>query len=162
MTAGRNDLNRKTRQRMVVLLEERLLDLKDLGHRAEWNQGNVKEPSFIALRKLFDKVGDDSRTGIQGIVRRIAQLGGSGERSLESSDRREKKGGKTEDPSGLFSAQEQVADLSRRLSTFRQQIRLSIESADEANDGETADLFRGISRGFDRYLWLADAARPNR
>ena len=150
------DARQKSRPAMLELLEDRLADLRVLGLRAQWGQVNLKEPSFVALGKLFDRVGNDSKIGVSRIVERTVQLGGPAWRTREDSEGIEKKVSKSS------SAQEQVADLSQRLSDFRRQIHQSIESADEAKDGETADVFREIGRSFDRYLWLAEAARPGR
>jgi len=150
------DAQQKTRLAMLALLEDRLADLRVLGLRAERDQVNLKEPSFIALGKLFDRVGNDSKMGVKRIVERTVQLGGPAWRTSEASD------GIKESYPESSSAQEQVAALSQRLSDFRRQIHQSIESADEAKDGQTADVFREIGRSFDRYLWLADAARASR
>jgi starvation-inducible DNA-binding protein len=162
MRNGGNDAKEKTRLLMLDLLEDRLADLRALGLRAEWDQVNLKEPSFIALGKLFDRVGNDSKLCAARIMERTVQLGGAARRTREALGEMEKSEGPSEYYSDFSSAQDQVGTLSRRLSDFRRRIQLSIESADEAKDGETADVFREIARGFDRYLWLADATGPSR
>ena len=162
MRNGRIDVKEKTRLLMLDLLEDRLADLRALGSRAQWNQLNLREPSFIALGKLFDRVGNDSKLYAARLVERTVQLGGPAWRTGEALDAMEKRDGPAEYYSDSSSAQDQVGALSRRLSDFRRRIQRSIESADEAKDGKTADVFREIARGFDRYLWLADATGPSR
>jgi starvation-inducible DNA-binding protein len=35
--------------------------------------------------------------------------------------------------------------------------RAAIDEADEAGDADTADLFTGVSRGIDKWLWFVEA-----
>ncbi len=36
-------------------------------------------------------------------------------------------------------------------------VRANIDDADEAGDAGTADLFTGVSRGLDEWLWMLEA-----
>jgi starvation-inducible DNA-binding protein len=50
-----------------------------------------------------------------------------------------------------------VEAVVRVLSTFGQEIRGTINEADELDDAGTADLFTEISRGIDKWLWFVEA-----
>ncbi len=147
---------------MVALLEERLADLMDLTLRVEWEKGNLKEPGFIPLRDLFDKVRIDSKEHGNRIAARMAELGAVVPEGLAVASGSRIKKDLPWSPPAHPDAQEQVAVLSSRVSAFRRQVRLSLEAAEEAGDGKTAELFRQVGLGFDRYAWLMDAARPGR
>jgi starvation-inducible DNA-binding protein len=50
-----------------------------------------------------------------------------------------------------------VEGVARALSTFGEEIRNSIDKADELEDADTADMFVEISRGIDKWLWFVEA-----
>ena len=50
-----------------------------------------------------------------------------------------------------------VDALSAVLADYARKIRAAIEGADRLGDADTADLFTGISRETDKYLWFLEA-----
>ena len=50
-----------------------------------------------------------------------------------------------------------VDALSAALADYAAKIRAAIETADRIRDADTADLFSGISRETDNYLWFLEA-----
>jgi len=47
--------------------------------------------------------------------------------------------------------------LSERMAGFGKKIRAAIQAAEQLGDTDTADLFTGVSRDADKYLWLLEA-----
>jgi starvation-inducible DNA-binding protein len=47
--------------------------------------------------------------------------------------------------------------LSTQRSVFGKAARAAIDDADKLGDADTADLFTGISRDVDKYLWFLEA-----
>jgi starvation-inducible DNA-binding protein len=50
-----------------------------------------------------------------------------------------------------------VEALSSALAAFGKAARKAIDHANELNDWDTADLFTGVSRGIDKWLWFVEA-----
>ena len=50
-----------------------------------------------------------------------------------------------------------VDALSRALADYAAKVRAAIETADRLGDADSADLFTGISREADKYLWFLEA-----
>ena len=47
--------------------------------------------------------------------------------------------------------------LSTQLSVFGKAVRAAIDETADLGDADTADLFTGISREVDKYLWFLEA-----
>jgi starvation-inducible DNA-binding protein len=47
--------------------------------------------------------------------------------------------------------------LSTQLSVYGKALRAAIDDTDKLGDADTADLFTGISRETDKYLWFVEA-----
>jgi starvation-inducible DNA-binding protein len=47
--------------------------------------------------------------------------------------------------------------LSSALASFGKLVRRAIDSSNEFNDADTADIFTEISRGVDKWLWMVEA-----
>jgi len=69
-----NDLSKKVRQAMVVLLNQQLADAIDLAYQAKQAHWNVKGPSFIALHELFDEVVEEIEEYVDEIAVEIEPL----------------------------------------------------------------------------------------
>jgi len=69
-----NDLPEKTRKEIVVLLNQQLADVLDLGLQIKQAHWNVKGPHFIGLHELFDKVADELQEFTDEIAERAVQL----------------------------------------------------------------------------------------
>jgi starvation-inducible DNA-binding protein len=47
--------------------------------------------------------------------------------------------------------------LSTQIAVFGKSVRAAIADTAELGDADTADLFTGISRDLDKYLWFLEA-----
>jgi starvation-inducible DNA-binding protein len=154
MNPTRNDLSAATRTKVTELLQSRLVDAIDLKLRVKNSHWNVKGPNFIALHELFDKVAADADTYADDLAERSVQLGGTAEghagavaktSSLPAPSRK------------LATEADHVTEVADNLAAFGKVVRAAIEEADEFGDADTADLFTGISRGVDKWVWFVES-----
>jgi len=150
----RNDLPARVREQVAELLNARLADAIDLGAQSKYAHWNVKGPNFIALHELFDKVAESIEEQIDTIAERITALGGRAHGTIAAVSR----------TSSLRPYPEEIVEglahleaLSAALADYGAKLRGAIESADRLGDADTADLFTGISRETDKYLWFLEA-----
>ena len=150
----RNDLPAATRGKVIELLNARLADAIDLGAQTKHAHWNVKGPHFIALHELFDKVAESVEEQIDTIAERVTALGGTAHGTLQSVLRTSSLKPYPEDISeGLA----HVDALSAALAAFGAKVRAAIAAAGQLGDADTADLFTGVSRESDKYLWFLEA-----
>ena len=150
----RNDLPARVRVEVTGLLNARLADAIDAGAQSKHAHWNVKGPNFIALHELFDKVAESIEEQIDTLAERITALGGRARGTIATVARESTLKPYPEDISeGLA----HVDALSAALADYGAKLRAAIETADRLGDADTADLFTGISRETDKYLWFLEA-----
>lgn len=148
------DIPQETRATLVYLLNERLADLIDLKLQAKQAHWNVKGPHFIALHKLFDEVTGAIDEPIDSIAERITTLGGTAEGTVATVHKRTTLPGYSLE---IVSGHDHLEALSTAVATAGKSIREAIDRSAELGDADTADLFTGISRALDQYLWFLEA-----
>jgi starvation-inducible DNA-binding protein len=149
-----NDLSKQVRMEVCTLLNQRLADAVDLQTQMKQAHWNVKGPNFIGLHKLFDEINDEVEEYVDMIAERIVQLGGIAEGTARCAASRSRL---DEYPLAIGIDTAHVDAVSRVISTFGREARLSIAEADELGDADTADIFTEISRGLDKWLWFVEA-----
>jgi starvation-inducible DNA-binding protein len=150
----RNDLPAATRTQVIELLNARLADAIDLNTQAKHAHWNVKGPHFIALHELFDQVAENIEEHVDTIAERVTALGGVAQGTLAAVARATSLRPYPEDISeGLA----HVDALSAALAAFGARARAAIDEATNLRDADTADLFTGVSRDVDKYLWFLEA-----
>lgn len=149
-----NDISQKRRVELNALMNQRLADAVDLQMQMKQAHWNVKGPSFIGLHELFDKVDEAVESYVDMIAERIVQLGGIAEGTVRVSASRTRL---PEYPLEIAEGMAHVEAVSRALSTFGQEVRNTINQADELDDADTGDLFTEVSRGIDKWLWFVEA-----
>ena len=154
MNPTKNDLSESTRSKIVALCNERLADAIDLQTQCKYAHWNVKGPDFIALHELFDKVNEDVEEYVDLIAERAVQLGGVAEGTARMVA---KKSSLAEYKVASVSGHDHVDALSTTLAEFGKNARHAIDSSNEVNDADTADIFTEISRGVDKWLWMVEA-----
>jgi starvation-inducible DNA-binding protein len=150
----RNDLPAGVRARMAGLLNQRLADTIDLQLQAKQAHWNVKGPQFIALHELFDKVADAAGAGADVLTERLVALGGRAEGTVQVVHDRT-----TLRPYRLTLATgaDHLKALADAIAVVGKAARAAVDTADEADDAGTADLFTELSRDLDKLLWLVEA-----
>ena len=148
------DLPEKTRRNVITVLNERLADAIDLQSQVKQAHWNVKGPHFIALHELFDKISAAILENIDDIAERVTSLGGTAEGTVAVASKRSKL---KNYPLSITAGRDHLVYLSTQLSVFGKLIRAAIDDTDQLGDADTADLFTGISRQLDKYLWFLEA-----
>jgi starvation-inducible DNA-binding protein len=150
----KNDLPEAGRREIVGLLNQRLADCIDLQSQCKQAHWNVKGPSFIALHKLFDEIGEAVEDYVDLLAERVVQLGGIAEGTVGVVQERSTLPGY---PLTLTSGPEHVAALADALAGFGRTVRVGIEEMNELADADSADILTEISRGVDQWLWFVEA-----
>lgn len=154
MLPTKNDLPGQTREAMIRLLNARLADVIDLGTQAKQAHWNVKGPTFIALHELFDEIHGVVAGHTDTIGERATALGGV---ALGTVSEVTSKTTLPAYPTDITSGKDHVEALSSAIATFGKAAREAIDTADDAGDKDTADLFTAISRDMDKYLWFLES-----
>ena len=150
----KNSLREPLRRAMIDLLNQQLADVLDLGLQAKQAHWNVKGPHFIGLHELFDKVAEELEEFIDDIAERAVELGGVALGTVQIVAKQSRLGAY---PLNISSGQQHVAALSGALAKFGASTRAAIDTASQAGDADTADLFTEVSREVDKLLWLVEA-----
>ena len=150
----KNDLPQADREKLVALLNARLADALDLRMQAKQAHWNVKGPQFIALHKLFDEIADAVEAGYDEIAERAVQLGGTALGTVQAVVATTSL---KPYPTDISAGADHVEALASALAAFGESLRDAIDAADELGDADTADLFTGISKTTDKYLWFVEA-----
>jgi starvation-inducible DNA-binding protein len=149
-----NDLPQETRDEMIGLLNQNLADTFDLYTQLKQAHWNVKGPQFIALHELYDALAAEALDHGDMIAERATALGGVAEgtaRMAASNSRL------PEYPYGPIGSMESVAALVERYAQYAAAVREAIDTADDAGDMDTSDLFTEVSRAADKNLWFLEA-----
>ena len=150
----RNDLPVNARVEVTELLNARLADAIDLGAQSKYAHWNVKGPNFIALHELFDKVAESLEDQVDVLAERITALGGRAHGTIASVARQSTLKPYPED---IAEGLAHVDALSAALADYGAKVRAAIETAGRLGDADTADLFTGVSRETDKYVWFLEA-----
>ena len=148
------DLSEKTRRSVIVLLNLRLADAIDLQTQVKQAHWNVKGPQFIALHELFDKISDLVLEQIDDIAERVTSLGGIAEGTVAVAAKRSKL---KNYPLNITAGKDHLYYLATQLAAYGKAVRATIDDTAGIGDADTADLFTGISRDVDKYLWFVEA-----
>ena len=154
MHKTRIDLSEKTRRKVTDLLNARLADAIDLQTQAKHAHWNVKGPSFIALHELFDDIAENIEEHIDTLAERVTALGGTAEGALATVAKRTSL---DPYPPDITDGSAHVDALASALAAFGRRARKAIGEADKLGDADTSDLFTGVSRDADKYLWFPEA-----
>ena len=154
MHETRIDIPARARAKVIASLNARLADAIDLGAQAKHAHWNVKGPQFIALHELFDKLAESVEEHIDELAERITALGGTAYGTIGAAARTSSL---TPYPENIVDGLAHVDALAGALAQFGKQIRRGIDEAGKHGDADTADLYTGISREADKYLWFLEA-----
>lgn len=148
------DIQKDKRETIVGILNSRLADAIDLKSQAKQAHWNVKGMNFIALHELFDQVATDVETHIDDIAERVTTLGGTAIGTIRAAAQNSSL---SEYPLEISDGAAHVDALSTALADFGKKIRSGIDETNDLGDADTADLFTGISRSIDKFLWFVEA-----
>ena len=144
-------LRSNTKSAMIDLLNARLADAIDLALITKQAHWNLKGPTFIAVHELLDNLRDDIDEHVDIIAERVAQLDGIALGTLQTV-------GKASQlapyPTDIRKVADHVGALVERYGALSKSTREAIDTADEAGDADSADIFTAFSRVLDKNLWF--------
>jgi starvation-inducible DNA-binding protein len=154
MVQTSHDLPAATRKKMVALLNTQLADTFDLFSQTKQAHWNVKGMQFYQLHELYDELAAELLAYVDLIAERGVILGGA----ATGTARMAAKSTRLDDFSGeAIGSRASVEALVKRYAALAESTRKAIDTADEAGDMDTADLFTEVSRGIDKALWFLEA-----
>jgi starvation-inducible DNA-binding protein len=154
MFETRNDIPHRTRETMVILLNQQLADTFDLYSQVKQAHWNVKGLNFMQLHLLFDEFADSLIGYVDMIAERVTALGGTalGTARMAAANSR-----LPEFPVDMVKDEQVVAVLAERFVNYAATTRAAIDTAAEHDDQGTSDLFTEVSRTIDKHLWFLEA-----
>jgi starvation-inducible DNA-binding protein len=144
-------LKSNTKTAMIDLLNARLADAIDLALVTKQAHWNLKGPTFIAVHELLDQLRGDIDEHVDIIAERVAQLDGVALGTVQTV------GTATQlapYPTDIRKVEDHVSALVDRYAALSASTRQAIDTADEAGDAGTADIFTAFSRVLDKDLWF--------
>jgi len=144
-------LKSNTKTAMIELLNARLADSLDLSLAVKQAHWNLKGPTFIAVHELLDMLRTNLDTNSDTVAERVAQLDGVALGTTQTV------GDETTLPAyplDIRKVADHVAALVERYGALAKSVRDAIDTADEAGDAGTADIFTAFSRDLDKDLWF--------
>lgn len=142
------------RGEIIGLLNQQLADSLDLYSQTKQAHWNVKGMNFIALHKLFDEIAEVVEDSVDTIAERVTALGADAQGTVRMSASNSTL---PEFPSDLQGGEAFVQALTERVAAFANSNRAAATAALEAGDEATGDLFIGITRDMDKYLYFLEA-----
>jgi starvation-inducible DNA-binding protein len=144
-------LKSNTKTAMIDLLNARLADAIDLALVTKQAHWNLKGPTFIAVHEPLDQLRNDVDEHVDIIAERVAQLDGVALGTVQTV------GTATQlapYPTDIRKVEDHVSALVDRYAALSASTRAAIDTADEAGDAGTADIFTAFSRVLDKDLWF--------
>jgi starvation-inducible DNA-binding protein len=153
MHATRIDIPAATREKVIPVLQARLIEALDLKLAIKQAHWNVKGPGFLELHELFDEIAGRVEELADGLAERITTLGGT---ALGSAQMVAGKTTLTAYPGELVRGSDHLAAVADRIAAVAKGTRAGIRSASDAGDEVTADLFNATTGALDKDLWLVE------
>jgi starvation-inducible DNA-binding protein len=150
----KNNLKSNAKSASIELLNARVADCIDLALLTKQAHWNLKGRQFIGVHEMLDGF----RTQVDGYVdtmaERAVQLGGT---ALGTTQTTAKGTTLSPYPVDIYAIPDHLIALVERYGKAANNVRESIDQADEAGDADTADIFTEVSRGLDKALWFLEA-----
>lgn len=148
------DLPLDARQKVIEILNKRLVDAVDLGIQLKMAHWNVRGKHFIGLHELFDKVADTVKDNADDLAERIGQLGGVVRANVQEVA--------SMTSLGLFDSSiskdtDMIGMVTQGLAGFGNKCRKDIDAASDLGDQATSDLLTSIVRDTDKNMWFVEA-----
>ena len=150
----RIDISKDSRVELCKLLNQHLVDMRDLYSQAKQAHWNVKGIHFLQVHELFDKVALDLFPHIDTIAERVTTLGGvaNGTSRMTAAMSR-----LNEFPGGSGTSEEFLPELADRYATLARLTRDGISKCEELEDPNSADLLTAVGNQLDESLWFIEA-----
>ena len=154
MQQTHNTLSENIRAHSSEILNKHLAAAIDLHGQLKQAHWNVRGPNFIAIHELFDKIATDADKYSDQLAERAAGLGAIAEGTVQVATANSFL---VPYPLRIADEKEHIFAVAAALAAFGQSAREAITKTAALGDADTADLFTGISRDVDKYLWFLEA-----
>ena len=151
MKAPDTGIKSNIKSAMIELLNARLADAIDLALVTKQAHWNLKGPTFIAVHEFLDEVRDDLDEHVDIIAERAAQLDGIALGTIQTVA---KATTLPAYPTDIRKVEDHLNALVGHFAAVSKSVREAIDTADEAGDADTADIFTAYSRVLDKNLWF--------
>jgi starvation-inducible DNA-binding protein len=152
--ATRNDLPSNAKSVAIELLNARVADCIDLALVTKQAHWNLKGRQFIGVHEMLDGFRAQVDAFVDTMAERAVQLGGT---ALGTTQTTAKTTTLAPYPVDIYTVPDHLHALIERYGKAANNVRESIDQADEAGDADTADIFTEVSRGLDKSLWFLEA-----
>ena len=148
------DLKKSARDASIAVLGPALASAADLMLSTKEAHWNVRGPNFMSIHLFFDKLNGEVSVYVDDLAERIVQMGGYAHGTL-----RDAAGGTRLPayPENIHTEKDHLEALISQFVTFSKLVRAGIDTADDADDLDTADLLTQVSRGLDKQIWFLEA-----
>jgi len=150
----RNDLPSNAKSVAIELLNGRVADCIDLALLTKQAHWNLKGRQFIGVHEMLDGFRAQVDGYVDTMAERVVQLGGTALGTTQTTAKATKL---APYPVDIYAVTDHLQALIERYGQAANNVRKSIDQADEAGDADTADIFTEVSRGLDKSLWFLEA-----
>ncbi|MFS0557737.1 Dps family protein [Brevibacillus sp. 179-C9.3 HS] len=116
-------------------------------HNFHWN---VKGPHFFTLHAKFEELYNEAAANLDTLAERVLSIGGKPIATLaaclNTASITEAEGNET--------AEQMVETIARDFSILVDELKLAMETADQADDEATADMLLEIRSGLEKHIWM--------
>ncbi|TKI57047.1 DNA starvation/stationary phase protection protein [Brevibacillus antibioticus] len=116
-------------------------------HNFHWN---VKGPHFFTLHTKFEELYNEAAANLDALAERVLSIGGKPVATLaaclNTASITEAEGNET--------AEQMVETIARDFSILVDELKLAMETADQADDEATADMLLGIRSSLEKHVWM--------
>ena len=144
-------LKSNTKTTVISLLNARLADAIDLALATKQAHWNLKGPQFIAVHEMLDPMRAALDGHVDVMAERVAQLDGT---AMGTAQNVAEATSLAPYPTDIKSVPDHLTALVERYAALGKSVREAIDTADEAGDADTADIFTAFSRDLDKNLWF--------
>jgi len=145
------DLASNTKRAMIDLCNARLAEAIDLALITKQAHWNIKGPTFIAVHLLLDDLRTQLDEHVDIIAERVAQLDGIALGTVQTTAQNTSLAAY---PTDIRQIPDHLKALVERYGQTADNARKAIDTADEAGDVDTSDIFTAYSRALDKALWF--------
>ncbi|EHJ06640.1 Dps family protein [Staphylococcus simiae] len=123
-------------------------------HNFHWY---VKGPNFFSLHVKFEELYNEASQYVDDLAERILAVGGNPVGTLTESLEQSivKEAGKG------YTAEQMVEELSKDFSNISKQLESAIETAGNAGDDVSEDMFIGMQTSVDKHNWMLQSYLGN-
>ncbi len=143
-----------TRAAVITMLDARLADSIDLALITKQAHWTVKGPQFIAIHEMLDALRGAVDAYVDTLAERVSTLGGTPHGTVQAVAQRT---GLPPYPTDISAIPDHLRALVSRVAAASEAMRRDIDSAANAGDAATADVFTEVTRGLDKWRWFLES-----